>query len=89
MYSTGFSSGAYAGKYSVTIWPSESSMNSRTIRLRCAGQAVPDDHQRAVNVANQGLQKVDDLQLANRAGIEPKVKVAQRQPGRTPKASAN
>ena len=44
-------------------------MNSRTIRLRCAGKRS-DDHQRAVNVANQGLQKVDDLQLAK---IEPKV----------------
>ena len=48
-------------------------------------QAVPDDQQRAVNVTDQSLQKVDDFELADRAGIEPKVKIAQRQPGRNRK----
>ena len=45
-------------------------------------QAVPDDQQRPVDVADQSLQEVDDLQLADRTAIEPEVKVAQRQPGR-------
>ena len=74
--------GAYAGKYSVTIWPSESSMNSRTIRLRCAGKRSQTIINGPSMWRTKAFRKVDDLQLANRAGIEPKVKVAQRQPGR-------
>ena len=60
-------------------------MNSRTRRLRWRRQAVPDDQQRAVDVAEQSLQEVDDFQLADGAGIEPEVEIAQRHPGRNRK----
>ena len=46
------------------------------------GNPGPDDQQRPVDVADQSLQEVDDLELADRTTIEPEVKVAQRQPGR-------
>ena len=44
-------------------------------------QPVPDDQQRAVDVAEQSFQEVDDLKLADGTGIEPEVEAAQCQPG--------
>ena len=43
-------------------------------------QSIPDNQQRLVDVTQQCFEKVDHLGLADRAGIEPEVEVAQRQP---------
>ena len=64
------------------MWPSESSMNSCTRRLRCAGSRSQDDQQRAIDMTYQRLEKVDHLLFADRTGIEPEVEVTQRQPRR-------
>ena len=56
-------------------------MNSRTRRLRCAGRRSQTISSGPSDVADQSLQEVDDLQLADGAGIEPEVEVAQGQPG--------
>ena len=45
-------------------------------------QPVPDDQQRLLDVACQGLQEVDDLEFPDRARVEPEVEVAEAQPGR-------
>ena len=45
-------------------------------------QSIPDNQQRLVDVTHERFEKVDHLDLADRARIEPEVEVAQRQPGR-------
>ena len=59
-------------------------MNSRTRRLRCAGRRSQTISS-GPDVAEQSLQEVDDFQLADGAGIEPEVEIAQRHPGRNRK----
>ena len=61
------------GRQILRSWPSESSMNSRTIRLRCAGKR--SQTKQTGRQCGEPRPSVDDLQLADRRG-------AQRQPGR-------
>ena len=61
-------------------------MNSRTNRLRSAGKWSPDDQEHPVDAADQSLEGVDDLQLADRTAFSPELKDAQRQPYRAPKS---
>ena len=55
-------------------------MNSLTRAAAVSRQSVPDDQQRLVDVTHERFEKVDHLGLSDRAGIEPEVEVAQRQP---------
>ena len=44
-------------------------------------QAVPDDQQRTVDVANESLQEIDDLGTLDRTRVEPEVEIPKRQAG--------
>src|SRR2546430_17671371 len=74
MYSTGLSSGAYAGNHSIASrprWADEFANQPRAMRR----QPVPHHQQLAVEVAQQMAKEVDYLGSTDGAGVEPEVKV--------------
>jgi len=80
MYSTGFSSGTYAGRCSRWIRPERIGYVLPHQAALVSPQAIPHHQQRSGDVPSQGLQELHPLRAADRSGKEAEVEVPPPQP---------